>query len=261
MLTNAKTIRDYKVNGVDGEVGGIKDFFFDDHFWTVRYLVVNTGSWLKKRQVLISPYFLGTVDHSLEFINVDLTKEEIKNSPPLESDMPVSRQYEEQYYGHFGAPVYWGGSSMWGSSQSIIRDREKWDTIESGEGSWDPNLQSGKDVTGLNIQTINDEIGEVDDFIIDDDTWAIRYLVIDTGKWLPGKKVLVSPQWIDRISWDDSKVFVDISREAIENSPEYHDGELLTRDYETRLHKHYNKMGYWSEEFAGSEYSERYHRR
>jgi uncharacterized protein YrrD len=254
MLTNSKTIKGYKLNGIDGELGTIKEFFFDDKFWTVRYLVVTTGGLFSRKQVLISPYFLLNIDHKLEFINVDLTKDEIENSPSVESDKPVSRQFEESYYDYYDAPVYWGGSSMWGTSPTITH-RGEWKSIKSGESTWNPNLRSSKDVTGHNIHASDDEIGHVDDFIIDDETWAIRYIVVDTRDFLPGKKVLISPQWIDRIDDSESRVHVDLTSEAIREAPEFDEDEVLTRDYESSLYQHYNRHGYWIEEPVGSEYS------
>lgn len=245
MLTNVKTIRKYKLNGIIGEVGGIREFFFDDKFWTVRYLVASTGGWLSKRQVLISPYFIIDVDHNFKLINVDLSKEEIENSPSIETDKPVSRQFEEEYYRYYGAPLYWGGPSVWGPLSTITHDREEWKRIKQQENSWDPNLRSTKDVAGHTIQAKDDEIGHVDDFIIDDETWTIRYFVVDTKNFLPGKKVLISPEWIGRISWEDSKVFVDLTSESIRQAPEYDKDISLTRDYESRLYEHYNKQGYW----------------
>ena|ERR1039457_6016727 len=95
------------------------------------------------------------------------------------------------------------------------------------------------------IRRIDGEIGHVDVFIIDDKTWAIRYLVVNTHKWWPGKKVLISTQWIDSVSWTDSKVFIDLHRETIKQSPEYTEKSLLTRDYEIGLHHHYKRQGYW----------------
>ena len=103
------------------------------------------------------------------------------------------------------------------------------------------HLRSTHDVSGHHIQAVDGEIGHVEDFIIDDETWAIRYLIINTRNWWPGKKVLVSPQWIERVSWIQSKVFVNLSRETIKHSPEYMEESLLTRDYETGLHLHYNR--------------------
>lgn len=256
MLASAKEIRNYKLNGTDEVVGGIKEFYFDDKFWTVRYLVANTGNWLDRRQVLISPYFLGTIDHKLEFINVNLTKKQIEDSPSIDTDKPVSRQFEESYYSYYGAPVYWGGPFIWGPSQSINRDRDTWRDIMPSEDSWDSNLRSSKNVTGHTIQAIDDTIGHVDDFIIDDESWTIRYLVLDTKNFLPGKKVVISPEWIDRISWEDSKVFVNLNREAIENAPEFDKDEGITREYETRLYDHYKQRGYWIEEPITSGYSQ-----
>ena len=116
------------------------------------------------------------------------------------------------------------------------------------EKAWDPHLRSTHDVSGYHIQATDGEIGHVEDFIIDDETWAIRYLIIDTRNWWPGKKVLISPQWIERVSWSESKVFVNLSRETIKQSPEYTEESLLTRDYETGLHRHYNRQGYWVDE-------------
>ena len=134
---------------------------------------------------------------------------------------------------------------MWGAYPYIVRDPEKWEECTQDEKVWDPYLRSTHDVTGHHIQAADGEIGHVEDFIIDDETWAIRYLSIDTRNWWPGKKVLVSPQWIERVSWIESKVFVNLDRETIRQSPEYTEESLLTRDYETELYRHYNRQGYW----------------
>lgn len=255
MLRSASDIRKFNLNGTDEEVGGIKDFYFDDKFWTVRYLVANTGNWLSRRQVLISPYFLGTIDDNLEYVNVNLTKNQIEESPSIDTDKPVSRQFEESYYSYYGAPVYWGGPYVWGPGDTFSRNPEDWKHIRSQENSWDPNLRSFKAVTGHSIQATDDKIGHVDDFIIDDESWTIRYLVIDTKDWLPGKKVLVSPEWIDRLSWEDSKVFINLTTDTIKNSPEFDKDEFISRDYEERLYNHYNRRGYWMEEPVTSGYS------
>ena len=255
MIIKAKTIQGYKLKGIDGEVGKVKEFFFDDTYWTIRYLVADTGRWLSTRKVLISPYFLQKIDYVSELVNVDLTKSQIENSPPLENDKPVSRQYEESYYEYYESPVYWRGSNMWGSSSFIERDREKWESdIVMDENTWETSLRSTMDVSGYNIQASDDEIGHVDDFFIDDETWAIRYLIIDTKRWLPGKKVLISPQWIDKISWMESKVFVNMLRDTIKNAPEYMEEEVLNREYESNLYRYYGRQGYWMDEPATREY-------
>ena len=123
--------------------------------------------------------------------------------------------------------------------------REEGRASAPGEKAWDPHLRSTDAVSGYHIQAADGQIGHVEDFIIDGKTWAIRYLIIDTVNWWPGKKVLVAARWIERVSWDESKVFINLSRETIKQSPEYAEKSLLTRDYETKLHGHYNRQGYW----------------
>jgi hypothetical protein len=258
MLNKAQTLKGYKLHSLDGEIGKIKEFYFDDHYWTIRYLVADTGNWLTGTQVLISPYALSAVNKKEHYIVIDLTKKQIEDSPSLNTDKPVSRQFEEGYYEYYGWPMYWGGPFMWGSYPSypyIVRDREKWREATQGENAWDPHLRSTYDVSGHHIQAADGDIGHVEDFIIDDETWAIRYLIVATQNWWPGKKVLVSPQWIERVSWSESTVFVNLTREAIRQSPEYTEESLLTRDYETGLHRHYERQGYWIEDPAAKEHS------
>jgi uncharacterized protein YrrD len=250
MLSKAKTLKGYKLNSLDGEIGKVNEFYFDDRHWTIRYLVADTGNWLTGRQVLISPYALVAVNKEEQHISIDLTKKQIEDSPSLNSDKPVSHQFEQAYYGYYGLPMYWGGPYAWGYYPYIERDREKWKTSTQGKKTWDHHLRSTYSVSGHHIQALDGEIGHVQDFIIDDETWAIRYLIVDTHNWWPGKKVLVSPQWIERVSWGDRKVFVNLDRETIKQSPVYTEESLLTRDYEIGLHRHYNRKGYWVDELV-----------
>jgi len=245
MLYKAKTLKDYKLNSLDGEIGKVKEFYFDDHHWAIRYLIIDTGNWLQDKQVLISPYALGLVHKEEQYITINLTKKQIEDSPSLDCDKPVSRQFEESYYNYYGWPIYWSGSNMWGSFAHIEHDNKKWGKSNQGQKTLDPNLRSTHDVSGHDIQAIDGEIGHIEDFIIDDETWAVRYVSIDTGNWWPGKKILISPQWVERISWSESKVFINLPLETIKQSPEYTEKSLLTREYETGLHKHYNRQGYW----------------
>jgi len=257
MLINANTLKDCRLDCTDGQIGRVKEFYFDDHFWTVRYLIVDTGNWLTGRQVLISPHALHAVDYNARTIGVALTKQQVADSPGLDTDKPVSRQFEQDYYRYYGWPGYWEGFYMWGSSPYLlgpapylgtpynVEEREKRKQSSQDENSWDPHLRSTDDVSGRHIEATDGGIGHVEDFIIDDQTWAIRYLVIDTRNWWPGKKILLAPQWIDDINWGESKVFVNLSREDIRQSPEYSGTSVLNRDYETRLHRHYDRKGYW----------------
>jgi uncharacterized protein YrrD len=248
MLVKATTLKGYTLQCLDGEIGNVKAFYFDDQHWAMRYLVVNTGSWLMGRKVLISPYSLEGVNTEKEQFAVDLTKQQLEESPPLSSDKPVSRQFENSLYDHHGWPMYWTGPLMWGIYPSLMRDREKWKTETKSETTGDAHLRSTHDVSGYDVQAADGQIGSVDDFIIDDDTWAIRYLIIDTGNWWSGKKVILSPQWIERVSWSDAKVFVSLAPDTIQNAPEHSDETLMTRDYEASLHRHYGRAGYWADQ-------------
>jgi uncharacterized protein YrrD len=252
VLSKAKTLKGYKLDSLDGEIGKVKEFYFDDRYWTIRYLVADTGNWLTGRKVLISPYALNSVIKSEKHLSVDLTQKQIENSPSLDSHKPVSRQFEDDYYGYYGWPTYWSGSSVWGDSPYIERNRNKWEEFTKGPREWDRYLRSTHEVTGYHLQALDGEIGHIEDVIIDDETWAIRYLIINTENWWPGKKVLVSPQWIERMSWSESKAFVNLSRDTIKKSPEYTEESLITRDYEIGLHRHYNRPGYWIDELVAN---------
>ena len=200
MLIKAKTIKGYKLNSLEGEIGKVNEFYFDDKHWAIRYLIADTGSWLTDRRVLISPYAMVSVNKEAKQIEINLTKKQIENSPSLDSDKPVSLQYEQAYYLYYGWPSYWGGSSMWGSSPFIVHESEKWNKSTQSEKGWNPHLRSTQEVSGYHIQAVDGKIGHVEDFIIDDwTTWAIRYLIVNTQNWWPGKKVLVSPKWIERV--------------------------------------------------------------
>jgi len=250
MLNQAKTLKGYKLDSLDGEIGRVNEFYFDDQHWTVRYLVADTGNWLTGRQVLLSPYALLAVDPEKHHIAIDLTKKQIEDSPSLNTDKPVSRQFEEAYFGYYGWPTYWNGPYMWGRYPYLVRDRDRWNDATEIKHPWDPHLRSTHDVDGHYIQASDGEVDHVEDFVIDDETWAIRYLIVNTRNWWPGKKVLVSPQWIERVSWSESKVFVNLTREQIKKSPEFTDTSLITRGYETGLYRHYNRQGYWLDEPA-----------
>ncbi len=246
MLFKAKTLNGYNLESIDGKIGTVEDFFFDDRYWAIRYLVADTGNWLTGRQVLLSPYSLKNVIQTEEAIAVDLTKKQIEDSPSLETDKPVSQQFEESYYGYYGWPTYWGGPFLWGTFPTIVRDSDRWQNLEHRTENWDRNLRSMHDVDGHHIQGSDGEIGHVEDFLIDVETWEIRYLIVDTRNWWPGKKVLIAPTWIERVSWKDKKVFANLTRAAVKSSAEYDESTYLTRDYEIALHQHYKRGGYWN---------------
>lgn len=237
MLHKATTLTGYTMRSLDGGIGKVKDFYFDDRGWSIRYLVADTGEWLVSRQVLISPHLLAGVEGGLQQIAVKLTRKQIERSPTLNTDQPVSRQFEQEYFGFYGLPMYLGFEP---DRMAAVR------SARTTRSRGDPNLRSTHDVTGHHVEAVDGEIGHVEDFLIDDEAWAIRYLIVHTRDWLPGKKVLISPEWIARVSWGQKEVVVDLSRKAIGQAPEYSDVPPLTRDQEMALHRHYNREGYWT---------------
>ena len=252
MLRRAKELRHFKLGARDGEVGKVKDFYFDDASWTVRYLVADTGTWLTGRQVLISPRAVkGLEDAPHKTILVDLTRQQIEQSPPIDADKPVSRQFELEYYQYYNWPIYWGDPSPWVSTGSpaglSFEAAPARPPLSEPAPHGDPHLRSAVDMLGYQLQALNDHFGHVDDFILDDAAWAIRYLVVDTQNWWPGKRVLLPWHWISWMSWPESKVFVDLDRESVKRAPGYDPSKPLTRDYEMDLFNHYGREPYWKE--------------
>ena len=251
MLRSLKDLERYKVSATDGDIGSVEDYLLDDQRWVVRYLVVETGGFLDRRRVLISPISFREADWATRRFHLALTKEKVRNSPSINVAKPVSRQHEEEYYGYYGYPHYWGGSSIWGMgaypgmlmagtwSQGVAAHPYK--------ATGDVHLRSARDVQEYAVQGSDEAIGRIDDFIVDDETWEVRYLVIDTSPWWFGKKVLVSPHWATRVSWDESKVHVDLSREKIRNSPEWKANAPVNREYEARLYDYYGRPAYWGD--------------
>lgn len=237
----------YALGATDGEIGSVSDFLFDDNFWTVRYLVADTARWLPGRRVLISPIALMKIDSHKKIISVSLTRDQVKNSPDLGS-RDFSRDKESAYFDYYGWPYYWVGGDVWGAeiSPGGLAAAQKMVTERVQEEAPDTTLRSAGEMTGYYIEATDGAIGHVEDLVVDDETWELRYLIVDTQNWLPGKKVLVSPEWIDHISWEDAKVYLDLSRQAIQSSPEY-DPALLDRTYEERLYEHYDRLPYWGE--------------
>jgi len=251
MLRNTADLKGYAIRATDGELGAVDELYFDDKSWAIRYLVVETGGWLGGRRVLISPISVIDTDWQARRLDVALTKKEVEDSPDIDTQQPVSRQHEAEYYGYYGYPSYWDGPYLWGpafypaalprsatASREALAERIAKELTES-------HLRSTEAVTGYHIEAADGEIGHVLAFVLDDEAWAIRYMEVTTRNWWPGKKVLVSPAWVDHVSWMDSKVYVGLSREAIQSAPEYVESSPITREYENRLYMHYGRPPYW----------------
>jgi PRC-barrel domain len=265
MLRNLKDLENYKISATDGEIGHVKDFYFEDDAWVVRYFVVDAGTWLTSRKVLISPISVHHPDWLARTLPVSITQQQVKHSPDFDSDKPVSRQNEEQYLGYYGYPYYWGGVGMWGEGlypyamvpgyapgygvDRVERERELEAYLRDERARHrndDPHLRSCNAVTGYHIHATDGDIGHVSGFLVDDETWSIRYLVIDTSNWWVGHKVLIAPPWIKGVHWSDQTVSVDLSRESIKNAPPYDSTSDWGRDQERGLYRHYGRGGYWA---------------
>jgi sporulation protein YlmC with PRC-barrel domain len=248
VLRKAKDLERYKVRAIDGDIGDVDEFFFDDETWTLRYLVVETGSWLGKRRVLIAPESFGLPDWPVRELPVELTQEQVRDSPPIDTDKPVSRQHEIEYRAHFGWPSYWISTPGIGYSGVIVAEQFRRQTEEEPDTAveeGDPHLRSSRAVTGYHVEARDGEVGHVEDFLIDDETWAIRYIIISTHNWLPGKHVLLGPEWVQEIDWAAAKVRVDVERDQIKQAPEFDASAPVGRDYEAALHAYYGRKPYW----------------
>ncbi len=249
MQRNIKSLIGFSMGATDGEIGKVKEFYFDDLTWTVRYVVVETSNWLNGRKVLIAPQALLTPDWKNEIFPVNLTKEKIKNSPNIDTEQPVSRQHEIEMYEYYPWTSYWGGG-VWGGGMGVsgmmtevheplteaVR-RENSKDIKDANG--DPHLRSTHKVTGYTIHATDGIIGDVEDFIVNDNSWKLEYLVVDTGHWFPGKKVLISPKLVKEIEWDTSEVIINVSEADVKNSPEYEPGEAISESYAANLQNYY----------------------
>jgi sporulation protein YlmC with PRC-barrel domain len=254
MLRRVDSLRGFSIGAKDGEIGKVVEFFFDDEKWTIRYLVADTGGWLGGRKVLISPMFFGSVNWDKHTFNVNLIREQVENSPSIDTDKPVSRQHESSYYDYYNFPYYWIGAGLWepvtsppGTATATAAAAPEAAALRQQSDSENIHLRSTKDIAGSYIETNDGDLGHVQDFIIDDENWTIRYLLIDTSNWWPGKKVLISPEWVNDMVEADSRVYVDLSQEQIKTSPAYDEATVLNRDYESRLYRHYGRSEYWTD--------------
>ena len=266
MLRTLKELHDYAIGAVDGDIGRVKDLYLDDETWVVRYLVVDAGGWLMGRKVLISPIAIGNPDRGQRSLPVSMTREQVKNSPDFDSEKPVTRQHETDYAGYYGYPYYWGGTGYWGggmypnlmlsgyggyaTQQAMEQETRNARTRAEAarDKHADPHLRSCAAITGYHLHASDGEIGHVCGMLIDDETWAVRYLIVDTSNWWMGHQMLVAPKWIEGVSWSERNVSVTLTRQAVKDAPAYDQGERLSRADEARLHDHYGRAGYWADD-------------
>jgi hypothetical protein len=243
VLFYLKNLLGYPLQVKEGPIGKTEQCYFDDSKWVIRYIIVNTGQLFKRKKVLISPLSIQTIDHSNQVIVANLTRDQLEHSPDIDTEKPLSRQMEIQYLDHYRWAYYWTGAGIWGSG-SILEEGVEIPSSKNKDHD-DIHLRSTSEVFGYHVDATDSECGRVDDFIVDQTSWKIRYLVVHLKKWLPSKVVLISIDWVEYISWRQRKIRVLMSRDEIEKSPSVNPKIPMTRSEEDLLHTHYGREKYW----------------
>jgi hypothetical protein len=253
MLRSMKDMEDYAIGATDGLIGRVKDYYFDDESWVIRYLVVETAIASPRHKVLISPISIGQPNWSEKILPVSLSRAQVKSSPNIDTDKPVSRQHEMGYLDYYGYGMYWGGGGLWGAGiypdelQAGLQKEVSNADARRHHGD-DVHLRSGNEIMRYYVHARDGDIGHVQGLIVDERSWAIRYMIVNTSNWWLGHNVILSPQWIDQVDWAESHVSINLTRQAIKDSPPYEPGVTLSRDQEGAIHAHYGREGYWPRE-------------
>jgi sporulation protein YlmC with PRC-barrel domain len=247
MLVAVSALRNYQIQGTDGGIGTVSDILFDDRNWTARWVVANTGTWLSERKVVIHPSAIAIVDHEDDALIVRLTKAQIEGSPNLLEHQPLSQQMETSVAGYYGVPPFFGDFSSMGALASPFSqpptfgasDYRESERTEPGLDHKDFHLRSVASITGYHIHATDGAIGHVENFLIDDERWDIRYLIVDTKNWWPGQRVLIAPSAVEAVIWSVRQMSLDISMEAVKTSPPWNPATMVDEVYEQKLRHHY----------------------
>jgi hypothetical protein len=237
MLWRASSLGDFGLEATDGAIGAIRDCLFDDRHWTIRWFVADTGTWLPGRKVLLAAAQVQAVAGDPPQLTLPLTREQVRASPPLEAHEPVSRSYEAELNRHYGAPDYWMGIDR--PSQPVASG------VVEREGHADAHLRSADEMRGYHIGASDGAIGHIEDFLLDADGWAVRYVVVGTSNWWVGKQVLLIPRAITGVSWGERTAEVSLTREQIRNGPEFDPAQTVDRAFEERYFGYYGYPVYW----------------
>jgi len=237
MLRLLGIVRDCTVHAIDGDFGSVQDFYFDVAEWTIRYLVVDTGGWLPGRQVVISPSAVTECNWEGRAFSLDLTKKQIENSPSVDTHQPVTRRHEHELAEHFRWPTWWGGTGA--ALMAVWASLTDPDAAEADKAEAD--LDSTRAMAGYHVLAGEETIGRIEDLVVDDATWRIRYLVVDTRECLRGHSVLLSSRWITALDWRESHIHVTPTAEQIRCAPVFDPAQPITREDEQSLCDHYGE--------------------
>ena len=262
MLRNLRELESFTIHATDGVIGHIKDFYFDDESWVLRYFVVETGLLNAKRRTLISPMAMGIPDWPAKQVPTSLTQQQIRNGPDIDTDKPVSRQHEIGYGDYYGYPNYWGGGGLWGAGiyPDVLQAGQHLAEADRGnqparrvpgqsKGEQrrhnDLHLRGANSILRYYVHATDGDIGHVDGILVDEKSWAIRYVIVNTSNWWLGHEVLLATEWIEDVYWAESTLNVSLTRESIRNAPHYDSKLPMTREQEQILHAFYGRPGYW----------------
>ncbi|MFG6116356.1 PRC-barrel domain-containing protein [Halobacillus sp. MO56] len=260
MLYLASTLETYNIQAVDGELGKLKDLYFDDNKWAIRYLVADTRKWLPGKKVVVSPSGMETVKTEEKVIHVKNKKEDIRDNATLEEKQEFSYDKEVELSDTFGWKQYWSGEFLWGGYLTPLDPMEE--PVRTAEPARTEKPPINDNVHGSNhklrsIENIkgefqhavvhgdNGKIGYIKDILIDDETWRIRYFIVDTSEWSTNESVLISPDWLQSVDWVDNDFYIDLKLETIEDGPNYKKEQQVTEELEEEVYRKYRKEPYW----------------
>jgi sporulation protein YlmC with PRC-barrel domain len=249
MLNSYNDLKTYSIRATDQRTGNVDDIYFDDEEWRVLYLVVQTGFLLTARQSLIGTNRVGRPDTDRGEVPVDLTAEELKSADSPQSDPPVSQQMPPAVAAQSMSawPSFIVGTGL-DYSPGLAQDQLSLAAAEAEEAeehAGDSHLRSMAEVIGYTVHATDGEIGAVDDFLIDPRTWRLQHLVIDTGSWLPGKRVVITTDWIADVDWAERHIRVNAGTQKIEDAPPFDEVEDLKRSPTPDAMASYSALGYW----------------
>ncbi len=216
MLQSIQQFYGKKLGAADGHIGHVKDFYFDDQSWTIRYLVADTGPWLAGRLVLLpSHVFAADAFETAEaadngILRVSLTRSQIKRSPSVDLHHPISRQYEEAYHRYYSWPFYWTA----GGGDDHLTTEELQEEILPQPGD-DPCLRSTQTVTGYRVQATDGPVGSVTGLMIHGRDWKIRELIIKADPEITAEEIFLLPESVGRISCEETMIYINLAQNDV----------------------------------------------
>ncbi len=246
MLLSANHLVDFHIEAIDGQIGKVEDIYFDDKKWVLRYVVVDTGKILPGKQVLLSPESFGHPKCKDRIMPVNLTREKVKSSPEASTELPVSKLEEIELHKYYDWVPYWDNEFVTYPAPVVNPPQVDEEEVKEFEQKVkNTSLRSLGEVIGYHIKAKDGQIGHIEDFIINDDDWKIRYMAVDTRNFLSGRKVLLPLSVVGAFDWAAGTVDVDLSVEKIKQSPEYDPEAPINREYEVQIFDYYGKPKYW----------------